>query len=511
MPEINEETQSILSNIQHTIDEGKGYDLDFSTDNFVGHMEQCEDSLKSFLIQWNETGDRTGNISEAYQEYMSHMENSTKAFANSLKTVAANMAIMLAINLTIKAIAYAWDQINVTVEEQTRKVEELTASYNALKSEYETLQNKQGLTDAEQERLKYLERRLELDERILKAEQSQLFDEKTSSKFTDWFDKDNLNVQLANEKERNIAKVSRGGIFNVNTYGFEYISNKYEKDIKKIDKYEKRIAEFKEAQKDFDFGSDQWNIYQEGIEESVEKQGKLIDGLTKYEDQLTINQGKYLDNTNYLSEQIDSGDLSESQMITAKQQLEEWTSLYEQTENIIEEIQKKTGGFDYDTTSVINGALGKLKFDGVKEQLEDLAKAGSLSIGSITEKFPALIEYLKQSGVSAKDLVEYIKMLNNPDYLNIDYAKEKLKKNYQKKFHGYDAVYAGNGWDRYITGKPDEEIKILYSIIEDTSTKGWSFKDFDAELEKRQHSEIDVKVQYLRFCLPIFTVKKYSE
>ena len=51
--------------------------------------------------------------------------SATSKFAATLKTVAANMAIMLAIDLVIKGVAKAWDTLNVTVEEQQQRVDEL--------------------------------------------------------------------------------------------------------------------------------------------------------------------------------------------------------------------------------------------------------------------------------------------------------------------------------------------------------------------------------------------------
>jgi len=48
--------------------------------------------------------------------------SSTSKFSATLKTVAANMAIMFTVDLAIKAIAKAWDTLNVTVEEQEEKI-----------------------------------------------------------------------------------------------------------------------------------------------------------------------------------------------------------------------------------------------------------------------------------------------------------------------------------------------------------------------------------------------------
>ena len=75
---------------------------------------------------------------------MNSASSSTTKFGATLKTVAANMAIMLA----IKAASKSWNTLNVTVEGQTSKINELTASYEGLKSEYDELSQKQDIIDA---------------------------------------------------------------------------------------------------------------------------------------------------------------------------------------------------------------------------------------------------------------------------------------------------------------------------------------------------------------------------
>ena len=55
---------------------------------------------------------------------MQSATTATSAFSATLKTVAANIGIMLAINVAIQLVAKAWDKLNVTVEESQEKLQE---------------------------------------------------------------------------------------------------------------------------------------------------------------------------------------------------------------------------------------------------------------------------------------------------------------------------------------------------------------------------------------------------
>ena len=104
---------------------------------------------------------------------------------STLKNVAANMGIMLAASLAIKGIAYLWDKANVTLEEQQKIVDDLSSEITTLREEEQKLlelQAQGGITEAEESRLKYLQRRLELNEKIYKIEQKKLADSELTGK-----------------------------------------------------------------------------------------------------------------------------------------------------------------------------------------------------------------------------------------------------------------------------------------------------------------------------------------
>lgn len=70
---------------------------------------------------------------------MKKASSATAKLGATLKSVAANIGIMLAVTAAVKIL----DALTVTVEEQQQKVDDLKSSYDGLSSEFETLSAKQ--------------------------------------------------------------------------------------------------------------------------------------------------------------------------------------------------------------------------------------------------------------------------------------------------------------------------------------------------------------------------------
>lgn len=63
-------------------------------------------------------------------------------FKNALKNIGANLGIMLAITIAVKALAAAYDHLVVTMEEQQEIVDNLRNEVEDLRVEYDELNNK---------------------------------------------------------------------------------------------------------------------------------------------------------------------------------------------------------------------------------------------------------------------------------------------------------------------------------------------------------------------------------
>lgn len=160
--------------------------------------------------------------------------------------------------------------------------------------------------------------------------------------------------------------------------------------------------------------------------------------------------------------------------------------------NRIYELYDKTFHPEMLNQEKIQGILGKSKFEDIENTLVDLSNSGSLSIDTLTSRFPELISSLEKAGISANELLTYITALSNRPVLSYDSIKHELRNDYVGQYsHFDDRTYAGHDFDRWISDKSNSDIQILYHIKYDgTSTYGWSFDDFDKEIERRQNQTL---------------------
>lgn len=110
------------------------------------------------FFKFAKQADTSGDILQQYKDYIGKASSSTAKFAATLKSIGANIAIMLAINLAIKAATELWDYYNVTVAEVQEEIDAINDKLSTLNGELEDLLAKDPArrTDAEKERIKYL-------------------------------------------------------------------------------------------------------------------------------------------------------------------------------------------------------------------------------------------------------------------------------------------------------------------------------------------------------------------
>lgn len=309
--------------------------------------------------------------------------NDTKStfsgLALTLKNVALNAGIMLAVTIGIKAVTAAWDYFNNTVEEQEEKINNLKSSYEGLKSEYDALSQKQDLTDAEKRRLEYLERRLELDQKILEAEEKMLFEEKYGNKFTDWFDKDNQNVKYSSENN----------MYNYDGYARQ--KHNYDSDLNQINKTQQQIELYEKRQAQLTKGSNAYLELENRILNLREKEKKQIEDISKQENQLTVNLGKYADEIESIEQDLKNPNLTGEDKVAAQEQLKAWQAMYDETEAMITNIQKLNGTYK-DTENIIenisnNKDSSNVEFLGISETVAQINSTLKPAIDSLNEAY----------------------------------------------------------------------------------------------------------------------------
>lgn len=313
------------------------------------------DAGKSFL---------EGNIQlDEFTKTANKASSSTAKFSATLKSVAANIGIMLAVTAAIKLIQYAWDKANTTVEEVQSKIEQLSSSISELQSEYKELNSKENLTSSETERLKYLQDRISLEEDLLNVQKERLAQEKYGDKFTDYFDKDSYahktyfdsDDSLYNETERKTDRTK----YTVNEYKKAVENGDEEKQLEYTVKLEQKRLEYEEA-------------YLKNQQAISDIQEDINNGL------ITKEQGnkwiaKYQDSIDFAKEQMDNIDSVIPHVESASEKLADNLKGVTETElkdafnsDELEKLASLEFGVDYDENTTIEefkNLLDKIQVD----------------------------------------------------------------------------------------------------------------------------------------------------
>lgn len=208
------------------------------------------------------------NASASTEGMATYLKSTGQAFdfaalKASLLNAALNAGIMIAFAAAIKAVEYAWDKANVTVQEVQERIDDLTDSISSLETEYNNLKDagSENLTDAEQARLQYPEDRIEREKELKELEEARLIREKYGNGFTDYFDEDNYNQKYSKFKE-------------------EYFGGYHNNDVAALD-----IGIKTEKQNVIDMGSslDEYLESQEKLKQYIEQMNNHDSGDNSYE------------------------------------------------------------------------------------------------------------------------------------------------------------------------------------------------------------------------------------
>lgn len=363
--EPTEGTKSFVKEITELYNKGDlaGKDLDFLAKSCSNVDKSVVSTAKSIQKGNAEIG--------ALDKSMKNASGSATAFGTTLKNVAANMGIMLAITVALKLLGAVWDHFNVTVEESQAKVDDITTKLKELNEEYDKLNSRDSdsLTSSEKERLNYLKDRISYEEELLDIEKRKQYQEQMGGGFTDLFDKDSDSykkwVEIVNDFGKN--EVMEGfwhGTIDSN-----------------IDEYNQALANAKditdkleEARKG---GHDEDSYYVKQLRDDLESENETITSIEgdlqqRYDDrkELINKYNEYIQKDN---EALNATDrygnplLSESD----REQIQDNIDFYQNWVDIYTKEVEQIGNAIYNTDSNIKSLSEKT---GISE--EELSKAG---------------------------------------------------------------------------------------------------------------------------------------
>lgn len=295
-------------------------------------MNGASIAAKNHAIQTqglNGTTDAFVAKQKAAQAQLKATANDSKKLITTLKSVAANIGVMIAFTVAIKAIEYVWDKANTTVEEVQGKIDDLSSSISTLEDEYKSLKEtgSENLTDAEQTRLQYLEDRIEREKELKELEEARLIREKYGSNFTDSFDEDNQNAKYSDFREKYFDGMSKVDVTSL-AYGIDH-------DEKNVIDIGSKIDEYLESQKKIQLYIDQMNKYDSNRQEYIwadelktkeeNKLEKLIPQLQ--EEYQNYKEAKYEAETaiDEMTQDLDNPNLTDKD----KETIQSWIAQYQ--------------------------------------------------------------------------------------------------------------------------------------------------------------------------------------
>ena len=155
----------ITDEVRHALEElGRITIFDATTAEELGKQIGYTDQK---FFEFAKQADRSGDLLQQYTDYMRLGTSAAKKFGAAIKSIGANMAIMLAINAAITIAYKVWDHFAHAAENAKEEMDEAVAAYEENKSELESI-------NKELEKNKKLIEELSSKENLTYAEEAEL-------------------------------------------------------------------------------------------------------------------------------------------------------------------------------------------------------------------------------------------------------------------------------------------------------------------------------------------------
>jgi len=326
-------------------------------DSFNNEVVKNSASLKEYLSTCSK--DAPASL-RGYKDYLQFTGQATEDLR--LQTILLNTALTflgsIAVQAVITGIANAFDKFNETVVESKEKVDDINSKISELKTQLEELNGLEYKSDFDKQKISQLERELELQEKILEIEQKRLYQNQIGTRFSDYFDGDSLITKQQAEYDHN------------NKENFANLSRGFDTYTSSLEEIDARLVSLQEKLNSEDLiGHDRF-ITEGEIKELTEKRNDLLEKQQTIEDQLTVNMGEYLKNYQTAQEAVDSGLLTGSDLEKAESMAEYWNQMYQESADIVTNIQKMNGTYD-DTVDKLEEKFGGISRDDLASLSDD--------------------------------------------------------------------------------------------------------------------------------------------
>ena len=331
------------------------------------------------------------------------------------------------------------ENINSKLETTKKRIDELTAKKHPSLVEADELHKLKKFNNE-------LERELRIKEALAKQQQKEANDDA---------------VKYFNTKTNSVQYSTEGGRMHVSDSRNYSIIDDTENKINQLPEMKARLNEYlrqlSALEKGDNFRSNpDWLNLQGRI-------NQLNTEIKNYEETVNSNIKKFMETDDSLVEGMDNG-------------------ILEQLNRIYNAYDELNNGVAYKHTDTISGILEKADFSSNKDLLMEMGKEGNLSIKTLTANFPKLIAYLKEAGISAQELYQYIMSLANPDAMDYNAARNQLMKSLFGN-GGVNSKSDAQDWQKIVNSGITSDTGLeaylkVKSEFSDGQTKYWTVDDW---------------------------------
>lgn len=342
------------------------------------------------FFEFAKQADRSGDLLQQYTDYMRLGTSAAKKFGAAIKSIGANMAIMLAINTAITIAYKVWDHFAHAAENAKEEMDEAVASYEENKSELESI-------NKELEKNEKLIEELSSKENLTYAEEAELqklidINEQLSiqQKLKDNLDKSRAKKAVEESVEAYEENYKHGAVTeeSINEYrssiqaGTPLGTLVISEDLSALIAAREKLEELKNealSSKDYE-SADSYMRQADEIEASIWEQ---VEALQKYKDVMSA---------------IPYNELGSNEQ-----------KVFDEISATIQNVWKLLDPAQFQQLQ-IDKLLNTEGIKVTKDQLIEMANAGTLTEKTLLEKYPKVVEALSGLNLTTEEGVSNIQV-----------------------------------------------------------------------------------------------------
>lgn len=385
----------ITDEVRHALEElGRITIFDATTAEELGKQIGYTDQK---FFEFAKQADRSGDLLQQYTDYMRLGTSAAKKFGAAIKSIGANMAIMLAINTAITIAYKVWDHFAHAAENAKEEMDEAVASYEENKSELDSI-------NKELEKNKKLIEELSSKENLTYAEEAEL------QKLIDINEQLSIQQKLKDNLDKSRAK--KAVEESVEAYEKNYKSGAVTEDS--LDEYRRLLA--LDVQAMGAYGVDGYSADEKNLSSMIAAYEGFIDLKNQ-----ALAEKNYEAADSYLT-RADEIEASIWEQVEALQEYKDvmsaipYNELGSNEQKVFDEISATIQNVWklLDPAQFQQLQIDKLfNTEGIKvtkDQLIEMANAGTLTEKTLLEKYPKVVEALSGLNLTTEEGVSNIQV-----------------------------------------------------------------------------------------------------